>query len=136
MKIILVDDEPLFHKIFAMKYRSRIAAGEFSLESYEHGKACLDAIHAMGDQQRQEIIVIFSDINMPVMNGLEMLKELKQNYKDLPVVMVSAYSNEDTKDFISILGGIELIPKPVEFERISEIIEMLLAERKKGVATA
>ncbi len=136
MKIILVDDEPLFHKIFAMKYRQRIRQGEFNVESYEDGRACLEALRAKTEQDRNAILVVFSDINMPEMNGLEMLKELKQDFATIPVVMVSAYTNEDTKDFVQLLGGLDLIPKPVEFEQITDVIERLLDEKKRGLQSA
>jgi DNA-binding NtrC family response regulator len=65
---------------------------------------------------RPELIVILSDINMPGMDGLTLLREIKARRPDLPVVMVIAYGDEERRRLASEYGAAEFITKPVDFD--------------------
>jgi CheY-like chemotaxis protein len=88
------------------------------------GEQALDMVS--GDIQ-PELIVILSDINMPGMDGLELLGEVKQRRPDLPVMMVTAYGDDERRRRASELGAFEFISKPVDFDRLKEQLRMLPA---------
>jgi len=64
------------------------------------------------------LIVILSDINMPGMDGLQLLGEIKQRRPDLPVMMVTAYSDDERRQRVTALGAAQFIPKPVDFDAL------------------
>ena len=62
------------------------------------------------------LIVILSDINTPQMDGLDLLAEIKQRRPDLPVMMVTAYGDDERRRRASELGAFEFLTKPVDFD--------------------
>ena len=70
----------------------------------------------MANGVRPELIVILSDINMPGMDGLTLLREIKTRRPDLPVMMVTAYGDEERRRLASVHGAAEFITKPVDFD--------------------
>jgi len=64
------------------------------------------------------LIVILSDINMPGMDGLQLLGEIKQRRPDLPVMMVTAYSDDERRQRVTALGAAQFIPKLVDFDAL------------------
>jgi CheY-like chemotaxis protein len=76
---------------------------------------------------RPELIVILSDINMPGMDGLELLGEIKQRRPHLPVMMVTAYGDDERRRRARELGAFEFITKPVDFDRLKEQLRQLPA---------
>src|ERR1700745_2616327 len=88
------------------------------------GEQALDMV--AGDIQ-PELIVILSDINMPGMDGLELLGELKQRRPDLPLMMVTAYGDDERRRRARQLGAFEFITKPVDFDQLKEQLRQLPA---------
>jgi CheY-like chemotaxis protein len=68
-----------------------------------------------------------SDINMPGMDGLQLLSEIKQRRPDLPVMMVTAYGDDERRRRATELGAVEFITKPVDFDRLKEQLDQLPA---------
>ena len=81
------------------------------------GEQALDLV--TGEIQ-PELIAILSDINMPGMDGLELLGEIKQRRPDLPVMMVTAYGDDERRRRARELGASEFITKPVDFDQLRE----------------
>ena len=71
------------------------------------------------------LIAVLSDINMPGMDGLELLGEIKQRRPDLPVMMVTAYGDDDRRRRARELGACEFITKPVDFDQLKEQLRQL-----------
>jgi CheY-like chemotaxis protein len=71
------------------------------------------------------LIVILSDINMPGMDGLTLLSEIKQRFPDLPVVMVTAYGDDERRRTASELGAFEFLTKPVDFDYLKAQLRQL-----------
>jgi CheY-like chemotaxis protein len=70
---------------------------------------------------------VLSDINMPGMDGLELLGEIKQRRPDLPVMMVTAYGDDERRRRASELGAFKFITKPVDFDKLKEQLRQLPA---------
>jgi CheY-like chemotaxis protein len=117
--ILVVDDEPDVEVLFRQQFRRDLRTGRFVMEFAQSAAAALQRI---GDAQGVSLILILSDINMPGMTGLELLPKAKALRPDVPVIMITAYGDEETKRR-AIDGGAEaLLTKPIDFEALrSEI---------------
>jgi CheY-like chemotaxis protein len=126
MKILVVDDEPGMMRLFEQRFRKEIRDGDLRFVFAQSGEEALEKYH----QQGSDLVMILSDINMPGMNGLELLQKLKDQGAALPVFMISAYENEQYQQKTTELGASGFIPKPLDFDRIKTLI--YLQTTKKG----
>ena len=72
----------------------------------------------LGDTFEPELLAVLSDINMPGMDGLQLLGEIKQRFPELPVMMVTAYGDDERRRRASDLGACEFLAKPVDFDAL------------------
>jgi CheY-like chemotaxis protein len=84
-----------------------------------------EALGQLSDGVEPELIVILSDINMPGMDGLELLRAVKQRRPDLPVMMVSAYGDDERRRRAAEYGAFEFVTKPVNFDTLKEQLRQL-----------
>jgi CheY-like chemotaxis protein len=113
VSILVVDDEPDVAELFRQRFRRESRQGTYVMHFAASGEQALDML--AGDIQ-PELIVILSDINMPGIDGLQLLGEIKQRRPDVPVMMVSAYGDEERRQRASELGASQFITKPVDFD--------------------
>jgi CheY-like chemotaxis protein len=119
--ILVVDDEPDVEMLFRQQFRRDLRAGRFTMEFAQSAPAALQRI---ADAAGAAIILILSDINMPGMSGLEMLPQAKAARPDVPVIMITAYGDADTKRK-ALEGGAEaLFTKPIDFGALRSEIDM------------
>jgi CheY-like chemotaxis protein len=118
--ILVVDDEPDVEMLFRQQFRRDLRAGRFTMEFAQSGDQALQRItNAAG----ASIILILSDINMPGMTGLELLTKAKAARPDVPVIMITAYGDADTKRK-ALEGGAEaLFTKPIDFGALRSEID-------------
>jgi CheY-like chemotaxis protein len=110
--ILVVDDEPDVEILFRQQFRRDLRAGRFTMEFAQSGEA---ALRRIDDADGISIILILSDINMPGMTGLELLPRAKAARPNVPVIMVTAYGDAETKRK-ALEGGAEaLFTKPIDF---------------------
>src|SRR5437870_1222198 len=110
--ILVVDDEPDVEMLFRQQFRRDLRAGRFAMEFAQSAPAALQRIN---DVRNVSLILILSDINMPGMTGLELLPRAKAIRPDVPVIMITAYGDADTKRK-ALEGGAEaLLTKPIDF---------------------
>ena len=110
--ILVVDDEPDVEMLFRQQFRRDLRVGRFTMEFAQSAPAALQRIT---DATGLSLILILSDINMPGMTGLEMLPKAKAVRPDVPVIMITAYGDADTKRK-ALEGGAEaLFTKPIDF---------------------
>jgi CheY-like chemotaxis protein len=100
---------------FASKFRHEARQGTYVMHFAFSGD---QALELLADEIQPELIVILSDINMPGMDGLQLLGEVKQRHPDLPVMMVIAYGDEERRRFAAEYGAAEFITKPVDFDQL------------------
>ena len=119
--ILVVDDEPDVEMLFRQQFRRDLRAGRFTMEFAQSAPAALQRIT---DAVGASIILILSDINMPGMSGLEMLPKAKAARPDVPVIMITAYGDAETKSK-ALEGGAEaLFTKPIDFGALRNEIDM------------
>jgi len=118
-----VDDEPDVEALFRQQFRRELRAERFVMH---FAASASDALARVANATEQSPALIFSDINMPGMTGLEMLPKMKEMRPDVPVIMISAYGDPETERR-AIAGGAEgLLTKPIDFALLREQIDTRL----------
>ena len=110
--ILVVDDEPDVEVLFRQQFRRDLRAGRFSMEFAQSASKALARIPEAGDEA---LILILSDINMPGMSGLELLPKAKALRPDVPIIMITAYGDAETKRKALESGAEALLTKPIDF---------------------
>jgi CheY-like chemotaxis protein len=121
MLILVVDDEPDVEILFRQQFRRDLRSGRFAMEFAQSAPMAFQRITDAGDRA---LILILSDINMPGMSGLELLPKAKALRPDVPVIMITAYGDAETKRN-ALEGGAEaLLTKPIDFGSLRSEIDM------------
>jgi CheY-like chemotaxis protein len=115
VSILVVDDEPDVAEMFRQRFRREARQGTYVLHFADSGEQALERLQ---DPIQPELLVILSDINMSGIDGLMLLREVKQRWPELPVMMVTAYGDDERRRRASELGAIEFITKPVDFDHL------------------
>ncbi len=120
--ILIVDDEPDIADLFRQRFRREVRQGQYVLHFAASGEEALRRLAEI----HPELIVILSDINMPGMDGLELLEEIRRVRPELPVLMVTAYGDDDRKRRADELGAAAFLAKPVDFEQLKQHLLRLM----------
>jgi CheY-like chemotaxis protein len=118
--ILVVDDEPDVEILFRQHFRRDLRVGRFTMEFAQSGPAALQRI---SDAAGVSLILILSDINMPGMSGLELLPKAKVLRPDVPIIMITAYGDAETKRKALENGAEALLTKPIDFARLRNEID-------------
>jgi len=123
MKILVVDDEKDIQPLFEQRFRREIRKGELEFVFAYSGEEALICL----SNYKHEAVLILSDINMPGMSGLELLKNIKEsNHVPLPMVMmITAYGDADNYKRAMELGADDFLTKPVDFTILKEKINII-----------
>jgi CheY-like chemotaxis protein len=122
VSILVVDDEPDVALLFRQRFRREVREGTYVMHFANSGE---DALQQLANGIEPQLIVILSDINMPGIDGLHLLGEVKHRFPGLPVMMVTAYGDDDRRRQASALGAVEFLAKPVDFDRLKERLREL-----------
>jgi CheY-like chemotaxis protein len=117
----VVDDEPDVEVLFRQHFRRDLRAARFAMEFAPSASEALQRIADAGDRS---LILILSDINMPGMSGLELLPKAKAMRPDVPIIMITAYGDAETKRKALENGAEALLTKPIDFETLRNEIDM------------
>ena len=118
--ILVVDDEPDVEALFRQHFRRDLRDGRFAMEFAQSAPAALQCISNAG---AASLILILSDINMPGMSGLELLPKAKAARPDVPIIMITAYGDADTKRKALESGADALFTKPIDFGMLRNEID-------------
>jgi CheY-like chemotaxis protein len=118
--ILVVDDETDVEALFRQQFRRDLRAGRFTMEFAQSAPMALQCISDAGDAS---LILILSDINMPGMSGLELLPKAKALRPDVPVIMITAYGDAETKRKALERGAEALVTKPIDFTLLRSEID-------------
>jgi CheY-like chemotaxis protein len=122
VSILVVDDEPDVADLFRQRFRRETRQGKYVMHFATSGEQALDRLAA---EIQPALVAVLSDINMPGMDGLQLLGEIKQRRPDLPVMMVTAYGDDERRRRAAELGAVEFITKPVDFDQLKEQLRQL-----------
>lgn len=124
MKILVVDDEQDVKLLFQQRFRKEIRNNELNFVFAFSGEEALTYL----DKHNSEAVLILSDINMPGMSGLELLKKIKKDFVKPPpvVMMITAYGDKENYDTAIELGADDFLTKPVEFGILKDKLKAML----------
>jgi CheY-like chemotaxis protein len=112
--ILIVDDEPDVADLFRQEFRKELRDSRFVMEFALSATEALERVHSA----EAKLILILSDINMPGMSGLDMLPRAKQARPDVPVIMITAYGDKETRRKAAEAGAAGLFTKPIDFPEL------------------
>jgi CheY-like chemotaxis protein len=121
MLILVVDDEPDIEVLFRQQFRRDLRASRYAMEFAQSATMALQRISEAGDRS---LILILSDINMPGISGLELLPKAKAMRPDVPIIMITAYGDAETKRQALEKGAEALLIKPLDFGTLRSEIDM------------
>jgi CheY-like chemotaxis protein len=119
--ILVVDDEPDVEQLFRQQFRRDLRSGRFIMEFAQSAPAALECIATARDRL---LILILSDINMPGMSGLDLLPRAKAARPDVPIIMITAYGDVETRRKAIERGAETLLTKPIDFTLLRREIDM------------
>jgi CheY-like chemotaxis protein len=122
MKILVVDDEQDVQTLFVQKFRKEIREQRVEFAFAFNGSEALNYLNL----HHHEAVLILSDINMPGMSGLELLKQIKQTFENPPpvVMMITAYGDEENYNQAMRLGADDFLTKPLDFSQLKEKLKL------------
>ena len=123
--VLVVDDEPDVEALFRQQFRRDLRAQRFMMEFANSGA---EALARIASTIEQSLILILSDINMPGMTGLEMLPKVKEIRPDVPVIMITAYGDAETRRKAIESGATGLLTKPIDFTLLRGEIDSRLEQ--------
>ena len=122
--VLVVDDEPDVEMLFRQQFRRDLRDNRFKMD---FAQSAASALQRISDAAGESLILILSDINMPGMSGLELLPKAKALRPDVPVIMITAYGDDNTRRK-ALEGGAEaLLTKPIDFVALRTEIDGRMA---------
>ncbi|MEX0404403.1 response regulator [Aquibium sp. LZ166] len=118
--ILVVDDEPDVESLFRQHFRRDIKTGRFMMD---FALSAADALHIIRETVEAKLILILSDINMPGMTGLDLLPLAKAVRPEVPIIMITAYGDAETRRVALNSGAEALLTKPIDFSALRGEIE-------------
>lgn len=119
IRIMVVDDEHDVEALFRQRFRKETRDGLIDFHFVFSGE---DALEYLNTSKAADLVLILSDINMPGMNGIELLRMLKENYAHLKVFMITAYDDKEKYEKAIQYGAEEYLTKPIDFEMLKKEI--------------
>ncbi|HEX9168254.1 MAG TPA: response regulator [Roseiarcus sp.] len=113
--ILVVDDEPDVAELFRQQFRKELRASRFVMEFAQSAPEALQLVAAV---EAARLILILSDVNMPGMSGIELLPRARQARPDVPVIMITAYGDSETRRRAIEAGAAGLFTKPIDFPEL------------------
>ena len=123
--VLVVDDEPDVEALFRQQFRRDLKAERFKMEFAFSAYEALDVAAGIKDPS---LILILSDINMPGMSGLEMLPKVRAERPEVPVIMITAYGDAETRRKAIERGAAGLLTKPIDFTLVRQEIDTRIGQ--------
>ena len=117
--VLLIDDEPDTDELFRQHFRRSIRAGEMLIV---FARSADEALAHLASGEPPVPTLVLSDIKMPGRSGLDLLREIRPAYPDLPVYMVSAFGGSGVEAEVRAAGADGFFTKPIDLDRLGEVI--------------
>lgn len=114
---MVVDDEQDVELLFRQRFRKEMKEGIVEFVFALSGDNAMKYLRSVSPP---EVVLILSDINMPGMTGIELLKMVKENFPHLKVCMITAYGDEHNFKSAMAYGAAEYFTKPLDFEKLKK----------------
>ena len=124
VSILVVDDESDVAELFRQRFRREVRQGTYAMHFANSGE---DALEKLVGGIEPALIAILSDINMPGMDGLTLLGEVKKRWPDMLVMMVTAYGDDKRRRMAQEYGAADFLTKPVDFDDLKTQLRELSA---------
>lgn len=123
INILVVDDEIPIRTLFSQRFRHELSRGEITLDFAQSGEEALEKLADL------EVILILSDINMPGMSGLELLRHIRSKHPEKPpaIIMLTAYGDANNKELAKRYGADDFLVKPIDFKLLKQIIAEIVS---------
>ena len=118
-KILVVDDEKDIQPLFLQMFRSEIKK---KLIEFDFAFSGLEALHSLSKAHKKDYVLILSDINMPGMSGLDLLKEIKSAQSSQKVMIITAFGDDDNYKKAVEYGANDFLVKPIDFKNLKSKI--------------
>ncbi len=118
--VLVVDDEPDVEALFRQQFRRDLKAERFKME---FALSADEALRRVAGIEDPSLILILSDINMPGMSGLDLLPMVRAARPDVPVIMITAYGDADTRRKAIERGAAGFLTKPIDFALVRQEID-------------
>ena len=112
--ILVVDDEPDVEALFRQQFRRDLRASRFTMDFASSGAQALEIVA----EAEASLILILSDVNMPGMSGLDLLPKAREVRPDVPIFMITAYGDAETRRKAAERGAAGLFTKPIDFPEL------------------
>jgi len=122
--IVIIDDE----KRMCDSLLALLTGDGYTVEAYQSSTNAIEAI------RDKKIDLVITDLKMPEMSGLEVLKAVKEIDSDLPVILMTGYASLDTAIEAVASGAYDYLLKPVEFNHLELAVNRALEKRRAGLA--
>ena len=122
VSILVVDDEVDVAELFRQQFRREVRQGLYVIHFAQSAE---EALGKLAEGVEPELVVMLSDINMPGMDGLDLLRRVKERHAGLPVIMVTAYGDDDRRREAAASGAAEFVTKPVDFASLRRHLQQL-----------
>jgi CheY-like chemotaxis protein len=129
MKILIVDDERDVQFLFEQRFRKERKAGLVDFQFAFSAEEALDYLEAHGVAH---LVLILSDINMPGMNGLDLLKTIKEQHPEMKVFMITAYGDDEKYNRAMEYGADDYLTKPLDFSELKRRISEFSGNEQSG----
>jgi CheY-like chemotaxis protein len=124
VRVLVVDDESDVELLFRQQFRRELREGRFVMD---FAQSADEALTKVRDSDGATIILLVSDINMPGMSGLDLLPRIKAERPDIPVLMVTAYGDDNTRKIALDRGADGFLTKPIDFTTLRSEVQARLA---------
>ena len=117
MKLLIVDDEKDVQWLFEKRFRREQRSGELDMHFAYSGE---EALQLLQQAHMNDLKLVMTDINMPGMSGIDLLKIIKEEYPRVPVIVITAYDDAKNRMAAYRSGADDYINKPIDFVKLKE----------------
>lgn len=126
--VLFVDDEEELQLVMKLLLKNEIKENKFKFECFNNGQYCLDYLKE--NQDAINVIVLISDLSMPMMDGFELLGHVKKSYPKMRVMIASGFDDKSVKEKALRLGAYSFVEKPINYIQLKKDILKLLNPSK------